>query len=74
MRNGEISSSDNSKSVEESDSIFMKHKLDIFRTKFNRLKLEEKQLDGKSQIQTLFTSINVLFYTWDNANFSKEIL
>lgn len=47
MHNGEISPSNDAKTVWESDPIFMKHKLDNFRIKFNLLKVEEDQLDGK---------------------------
>lgn len=51
MRNGEVTLADNAKAVWESEPIFMKHKLDNFRTKFNRLKAEEEQNDGKFLIK-----------------------
>lgn len=45
-RNGDVSSTDNAKSVWESEPIFMKHKLDNFRTKFNRIKAEGENNNG----------------------------
>lgn len=47
IRNGEVLLSDNAKSVWESDPVFMSHKLDNFRTKFNRIKAEDDQGEGK---------------------------
>lgn len=45
FRNGEVSFSDNAKTVWESEPIFMKHKLDDFRTKFTRLKTEHEEYE-----------------------------
>lgn len=43
LQNGEISLSDTAKTVWESDSVLMTHKLDIFRTRFNKIKFEEEK-------------------------------
>lgn len=46
MCNGEVSLHDSSEATWESQSIFMKHKLDNFREIFNPLKAEEEENDG----------------------------
>lgn len=47
IRNGKLSLSENAKTVWESDPVFMSHKLDSFRTRFNKIRAEEEKKKGK---------------------------
>lgn len=58
---GEVSLTDNPKTVWSSDPLFMEHKLDNFRSKFNRIRTEEPEKTGKENHILFFYSI--LFLT-----------
>lgn len=47
---GDIPPTDNPKSVWKSDPVFMAHKLDNFKTKFNKIKAGNDQQDGACTI------------------------
>lgn len=58
LLNGEISLTDNAKAVRESEPLFKKRKWNNFWTKFNRLKTEHKENEGKYKV------CNLSFFIW----------
>lgn len=58
LQNGEVPHSHKAKTVWELKPLFLKHKLDYFWTKFNRLKTEHEHYNGKYMPNNLIVYLN----------------